>query len=77
MMDNNYDILRFAIIWQAVKDYESALRKRDEGECITLERWFLSDWGQLLSCYTGEQIIKKCKVRVATKPKERVKRNVF
>lgn len=69
MMDIDYDMLRFAIIQQAVKDYESALRGRDEGKRAALERWFLSDWGQLLSEYMGEQIIEKCKGRV--------KKNVF
>ena len=69
MTDIDYDVLRFAIIQQAVKDYESALRRRNESKFLTLERWFMSDWGQFLSGDLGEQIIEKCK--------ERVNKNVF
>lgn len=58
------EMLRFAIIRQAVEDYESALRRRDDGKCAALERWFLSDWGELLSDDAGELIIAKCKNRV-------------
>lgn len=47
--------LRVAIVVSAINDYrnsESASKK------ASLKKWFLSDWGQLLSGNLGECIIK-------------------
>ena len=62
-------VLRQAILEQAIRDYESALRCRLKGECsrhsiVRLEGFFLSDYGQFLSDGHGEDIIRKCKSRV-------------
>ena len=62
-MNDNYELLRIAILSQAVKDYRKALRKKDEAKINYFERWFLSDWGQYLSEDIGEAIIEKCKQR--------------
>ena len=56
-----YEGLRVAILQQAAKDYIEALENNDEREAADLERFFRSDWGQLLSGDKGELIIAKCK----------------
>ena len=61
-----YQRLRTEIVWSAVKDYKKALKKseRDGAVCReqrTLERWFLSKWGQMLSGDNGEYIIEHCR----------------
>lgn len=55
------DNLRTAICKQAAKDYVDALKKNDEGKAKTLEKWFVSPYGQLMSGGVGECIIKKSK----------------
>lgn len=60
-MTNGRENLRVAIIKQAITDYKKALTKGDDGQIQYLENWFLSDWGQMLSDYKGEQIIEKIK----------------
>ena len=59
-----YDKLRTEVVRQAVIDLLKALRKSDRlgypcEEQISLEAWFLSDWGQFLCCDTGAYIIEK------------------
>lgn len=66
MIDTDYDTLRMAILHQAVKDYQTALKKKDAAKCAAFVRWFRSDWGQTLSGDNGELIIRECKTRVAT-----------
>ena len=61
-----YERLRIEIVRSAVTDLEDAMRKSDRlgvvcDEQIQMERWFLSDWGQLLSGDNGEYIIEKCR----------------
>lgn len=58
-----YEDLRIAIIRQAVHDYIKALKENDAREAASLERFFLSDWGQLLSGGKGEYIIAECRRR--------------
>lgn len=62
----NFDILRVAILKRAVIDYKSAIRRKDLYAMAQLERFFRSDWGQLLSFNQGEYIISNCK-RIAKK----------
>lgn len=57
----DYELIRAAILKQAVKDYKSALKWGRHREIATLERFFRSDWGQLLSYNHGEYIIENCK----------------
>lgn len=57
--------LRDAILIQAIKDYERALRCWDThlyGDEV--EAFFLSDWGQWLSGGKGEILIRACKRKV-------------
>lgn len=58
-----YEGLRVAILQQAAKDYTAALKEGDEREAASIERFFLGDWGQLLSGDKGELIIAKCRQR--------------
>lgn len=50
-----------AILKLAADDYIKALIKGDEKERKKMERFFLSDWGQMLSLHQGEAIIRNCK----------------
>jgi hypothetical protein len=59
--------LRVAILQQAIKDYASALRRNKSKEAYLLEKFFKSDWGELLSCNKGDYIISECKKRVAAR----------
>ena len=63
---DGWDNLRLAILHQAVKDYQTALRRKDRAQCSAMVRWFRSDWAQWLSGDQGEQIIAECKRRVAS-----------
>ena len=61
---NGYDKLAVAILQQSVKDYQTALKKRDSDRIAYFEKWFMDDWAQLLSGDMGEAIINRCKKRV-------------
>jgi len=68
-MNEGYENLRCAILAQAVKDYRRALkfggsRYGSQYDIEALERWFLSDWGETLSCNNGARIIAKVKQEV-------------
>lgn len=61
-----YERLRTEIVRSAVNDLKKAVRKsKREGavckEQRTMERWFLSEWGQMLSGDNGEYIIERCR----------------
>jgi hypothetical protein len=56
-----YEELKFAILRQAVRDYQTALKYGYTAKQKRLEKWFLSDWAQYLSGDMGEVIIRKCK----------------
>lgn len=58
---DGYENLRQGILKLAVKDYKSALKNDNRGKKISLERFFRSEWGQFLSNYMGEEIIKICR----------------
>lgn len=61
-----YERLRTEIVRSAVFDLKKALRKSERlgvvcDEQRKLERWFLSQWGQMLSGDNGEYIIEQCR----------------
>jgi hypothetical protein len=62
---NGYGNLRVAILEQAIKDYKRALRRGNNYKITALERWFLSEWGELLSGNNGAYIIEKVKKEIA------------
>lgn len=76
-----YERLRTQIVRSAVKDYENALRKSNRlgaacKEQRELERWFLSNWGQLLSGDNGEYIIEKCRKSYKTSASKKGKQHM-
>ena len=66
-----YEMLRAAILEQAIFDYKKALKKQNEGCIKALERWFLSPYGEFLSDDRGAFIIENCRKCVDMKPKSR------
>ena len=53
--------LQTAIVQEAANDLRIAIRTHDESTVAALDRWFLSEWGQLLSFGQGEAIIRRMK----------------
>lgn len=58
LCDDGVDNLRVAIIEMAIADY---CRPRYSQFRESLEKFFLSDWGQLLSGNLGDYIVKNIK----------------
>ena len=58
---DGYDLLAIAIVNQAAEDYRLA---RDPNEILALERFFLSDWGDLLSFDKGAYILERLQKEV-------------
>lgn len=53
--------LQTAIVKQAADELRAAYRTDDVSAVETLRRWFLSEWGQLLSFGQGGAIIRRIK----------------
>lgn len=68
--DDGIHQLRVAVVKQAMRDYEYALRKerayREEepSDPSTLERWFLSEYGQLLCAGNGERLLTDVRQKI-------------
>lgn len=62
---DGYGNVRIGIIKQAIDDYRRALRKGNLYKIEALERWFLSEWGEMLSGYNGAYIIEKVRKELA------------
>ena len=60
----NHKNLAYAILQQAVKDYQTALQKGNEDRIAYFENWFVSDWAQFLSDDMGEIIIERCRKQI-------------
>lgn len=65
MYENGYRNLQAAILTLAIFDFEKAIKKekksgKPSAERIALQKWFLSDWGELLSGGHGDYIISRC-----------------
>ncbi len=61
---NGYELLAMAVVYQAADDYRTELRRSEkEGKktygALALERFFLSDWGDLLCFGAGEIVLQK------------------
>ena len=61
---NGYQLLAMAVVNQAAEDYRNELKiSGRQGEktygALALERFFLSEWGDLLSFGMGEVILEK------------------
>ena len=71
--DGMYELMH-AIIRQAMHDYEFALRGKKRFTTVgraynvaEMERFFLSQYGQMLCAGHGRQIIEMCRRKVAKK----------
>lgn len=53
--------LQAAIVQEAANDLRIAIQTQDDGTVAALQRWFRSEWGQLLSFGLGEAIIRRIK----------------
>lgn len=60
-MEEGYKNLRDAILSQAAKDWRTAMSKGYLSKAARIEKFFLSDYGQLLSEGSGRYIIKRLK----------------
>lgn len=61
--------LQTAIVMEAANDLRVAMQTHDEGMSAALQRWFLSEWGQLLSFGQGEAIIRRLKREIEAEEK--------
>lgn len=59
VVNEGYKYIRAAVVQQAVDDYTEAIISGNGGSVVSLERWFLSDWGQALSNSNGDKIIAR------------------
>lgn len=66
---DGYENVRVVIVKQAVDDYRRALAHNKHYEAKALERWFLSEWGEMLCGGNGAYIIDKVKKQVKGKRK--------
>ena len=71
--DSRYDAepwvlrLQTSIVKQAVSDLRSAVRADKTATVAALDKWFRSEWGQLLCLGSGEYIAEKVKKEEAKK----------
>lgn len=71
--DSRYDeepwVLRLqtSIVKQAVSDLRGAVRADKTATVAALDKWFRSEWGQLLCLGSGEYIVEKVKKEEAKK----------
>ena len=61
MNDECYENLAIAILNQAAKDWRDAMSKNRPAKAARMEKFFLSDYGQLLSAGNGQYIIDRLK----------------
>lgn len=48
-----------AILMQAEKDLRKAVRERDERRIFEIRRFYLSDWGQIITLNNGEHLFNR------------------
>lgn len=66
MLTENLYELANAIVLQACRDYKVAYKQKDKSKCMTLERFFLSDYFCLLTRdkVSGSAVIKELRKQV-------------
>ena len=57
--DAGLENLANAIVTQAAKDYEKALRNNDESMIVDCERFFRSKWYRMMTNVNGEYLIEQ------------------
>ena len=73
LSENPYEALANAIILQAVNDYRAALKKVKKNpnnrealdEALQIERFFKSQWHQVLTSVDGEYLINRLRREVS------------
>lgn len=70
-MDDGHENLRCGIIKQAIDDYKQALRRGNEYGIKALERWFYSEWGEMLSGGNSAFILEKVRNEIAAERADR------
>ncbi len=65
-----YENLTNAIIFQAVKDYRTAVRRENKYEQEHLEKFFKSEYFKILSRIDGEKLIQRLKTEKENKRKK-------
>ncbi len=68
--EKNYENLTNAIIFQAVKDYRTAVRCENLYRQEQLEKFFKSKYFKILSRIAGEELIQRLKTVKANKRKK-------
>lgn len=53
--------LAIGVVKQAADDLRAAIRTHDDSTAHALQKWFWSEWGQLLSFGQGGAIIRRIK----------------
>jgi hypothetical protein len=71
MTDDGLSYLRVAILQRAMHDYIRALKHKDGLNISKLERFFKSEWGELLSNNRGNLLIEECRKRANGKKPQR------
>lgn len=69
-MKKNYELLVQAIVRRAVEDYEEALLNEEYDRAKALDRWFHSEWGQMLCYHNEDYILDRARKEVIAKRKE-------
>ena len=69
-----YDVLAAEIIKLAMQDYKDAKRRNDPSTVLALQRFFRSEWCQLLCNVDGEVLIEACEKKCERLKMKREKR---
>ena len=69
LANEGYKHIQAAVVQQAVYDYAAALNNGNSSEILSLERWFLSEWGQAYAEGNGQRIIERVRAECGKKRK--------
>lgn len=62
--------LQAAIIKQAIYDYKRAVTDGNKYQAKSLEKWFTSEWGQMVCAGNGVYILEKAKAEIRKENKK-------
>ena len=72
-MNATSDLLITAIIKRAMSDYKAALKAEHPHQRKELERFFLGEWGEMLTGGRGALIMEHCRKTTIREEREREK----
>ena len=67
--NEGYKHIQASVVQQAIYDYTAALNKGNSSAILSLERWFLSEWGQAFAEGNGQRIIERVRAECGKKRK--------